>query len=73
MKTSLVITETDSTRIAHAISIGLQMARLDYGKVPLEIIVKVPSANWKFKVFLDSGCKCDWADTFSTCPHFNLT
>ena len=72
MKITLVITETDSTKIAHAISIGLQMARLDYGKMPLDISVKVPAAKWKFKVALSVGCLCDWSNDFSPCPHFHF-
>ena len=72
MKITLVITETDSTKIAHAISIGLQMARLDYGKMPLYITVKVPDAKWNLKIALAAGCYCDWADSFSPCPHFHL-
>jgi len=73
MKITLVITEQDSDKIAHAISIGLQMARLDFGKMPLDITVKVLSNKWKFKVALDSGCHCDWKNEFSPCSHFNLT
>ncbi len=73
MKVSLVITEKDSTKIAHAISIGLQMARLDYGKMPLDITVKVPTIKCKFKVALSVGCFCDWSNKFSPCPHFHLT
>ncbi len=72
MKITLVITETDTTKIAHDISMGLQMARLDYGKVPLYITVKVLETDWKFKVIVLAGCYCDWANNFAPCPHFHF-